>query len=89
MFNRTLTALALMVTLGMANNAQATEFSTTDVLRSVEMSVMNQTKEMLQNAALDLELELKAELTKTWGTLTETASAKDEEQKKALVAAKE
>ncbi|ABM01257.1 hypothetical protein SHAM105786_11215 [Shewanella amazonensis] len=89
MFNRTLTALALMVTLGMANNAQATEFSTTDVLRSVEMSVMSQTKEMLQNAALDLELELKAELTKTWGTLTETASAKDEEQKKALVAVKE
>ncbi|MCL2918445.1 hypothetical protein [Shewanella litorisediminis] len=89
MFNRTLTAVALMVTLGMANNAQATEFSTTDVLRSVEVSVMNQTKEMLQNAALDLELELKAELTKSWTALTETASAEDDKQKKALVAAKE
>ncbi|AZQ12038.1 hypothetical protein [Shewanella khirikhana] len=85
----TLAALALTSSLGMAS-AQANEALTTELLRTVEQNMVSQTKEMLQNAALDLQLELKTELTKSWAAITEekvvaTVPAKAE----ALVASKE
>ncbi|MCH4295744.1 hypothetical protein MJ923_15680 [Shewanella sp. 3B26] len=85
----TLAVLALTSSLGMAS-AQANEALTTELLRTVEQNMVSQTKEMLQNAALDLQLDLKTELTKSWAAITEekvvaTAPAKAE----ALVASKE
>ncbi|WP_372872176.1 hypothetical protein [Shewanella sp.] len=85
----TLAVLALTSSLGMAS-AQANEALTTDLLRTVEQNMVSQTKEMLQNVALDLQLELKAELTKSWVAITEEQVVADEPVKaEALVASKE